>query len=113
MDSAAAALLAEGMGTLQAPGLCGTAGAAAAAAAVLQVLKADLVGAIAAPLQSALDVRGVAVEQHRAHGHGAGQLVRQGALAVCVACDHLVGLFAHHVFCLSPSPDIHSLGEHL
>ena len=35
--------------------------ATAAAAAILQVLEADLVGAIAASLQPALDVRGVSV----------------------------------------------------
>ena len=105
-------------------GVCGTpswlalglgcaAVATAAAAAILQVLEADLVGAIATPFESALDVRGVSVEQDRAHSHSTGQLVQgQGALAVCVACDQLVRLFAHHVFCLSLSPDIHRPGKH-
>lgn len=80
---------------------------ATAAAAILQVFKADLVGTVAAPLEAALDIRGVSIEQHRAHSHCPGQLVRQGALAVGLACEQVIGLFAHHFFCLSRSPNIH------
>lgn len=69
---------------------------AAAAAAILQVFEADLVGAVAAALEAALDIWGVSIEQHGAHSHRPGQLVCQGALAVGSACEQVVGLFAHH-----------------
>lgn len=82
---------------------------AAAAAAILQVFKADLVGAVAASLEAALNIWGVSVEQHGAHSHCPRQLVRQGALAVGLACEQVVGLFAHHFSCLSRSPNIHRL----
>lgn len=82
---------------------------AAAAAAILQVFKADLVGAVAAALEAALDIWGISIEQHRAHSHCPGQFVRQGALAVGLACEQVVGLFAHHFSCLSFSPNIHRL----
>lgn len=82
---------------------------ATAAAAVLQVLEADLVGAVAAALEAALDIWGVPIEQHGAHGHRPGQLVRQGALAVGLACEQVVGLFTHHFSGLSRSPNIHRL----
>lgn len=80
---------------------------ATAAAAILQVFKANLVGAVAASLEAALDIWGVSVEQHRAHSHCPRQLVRQGALAVGLACEQVAGLFAHHFSSLSRSPNIH------
>lgn len=82
---------------------------AAAAAAILQVFKADLMGSVAAALEAALNIWGVSIEQHRAHSHCPGQLVCQGALAVSLACEQVVGLFAHHFSCLSRSPNIHRL----
>lgn len=82
---------------------------AAAAAAVLQVFEADLVRAVTPPPQAALDIRRVSVQQHGAHSHRPGQFVRQGALAVGLACKQVIWLFAHHCSCRSRSPDIHRL----
>lgn len=42
---------------------------ATAAATILQVFEADLVGAVAAPLEATFDIGGVSIEKHRAHGH--------------------------------------------
>ena len=82
----------------------------AAAAAIFKVFEADLVRSVSAALEAALDVWGVAVEQHRSYGHRPGKLVGQrGALAVGLAREHVVGLFAHHVSGFSRCPNIHSL----
>lgn len=86
---------------------------ATAAAAILQVLETDLVGAVTASLEAAFDIGGVSVEQHRAHSHSPWKLVRQGALAIGLACEHVVGLFAHHFSCRSCSPNIHRLCRQL
>lgn len=82
---------------------------ATAAAAILQIFEADLVGAVAAPLKAALNVWRVTIEQHRADSHCPRQLVCQGALAVGLAREQVVWLFAHHCSWHSRCPNIHRL----